>query len=227
MTLQLNKMMTTYRDTVKGVLAPPQPMPPAMVTIATLNVRVHAREGVKQRQVLVNAAELGTQILGDLDNPGLAKKANEALCTIDTEATHTVVSARRLNNGGVLFELNSEEAAAWINEAQHQIQFTAVLAPNVRIKTRVFPLVIQFIPLHFGPDRDNELRNIKGTNRLPHGAIDRAKWLKLVNQRLPSQMCGHALITFKRPEVAHMVLTNGLIVCQKQVYAEKCKKEPT
>ena len=30
-----------------------------------------------------------------------------------------------------------------------------------------------------------------------------------------------------RPEVANKILTDGLIVCQKCVYAEKCKKEPT
>ena len=121
MASQLNETTTTYRDAVKRALAPPQPIPPAMVTTATLDVRVHAREGVKKRQVLVNATEPGAQILGDLDNPGLAKKAKKALCTLDTEARHTIVSARRLNNGGVLFELDSEEAATWINEAQHQI----------------------------------------------------------------------------------------------------------
>ena len=178
---QLNETTTTYRGAMKRALAPPQPIPPAMVTTTTLDIRVRTREGVKQRQVLVNATELGAQILGDLDNPGLANKANKALNTLDTETRHTVVSARRLNNEGVLFELDSEEAATWINEAQHQIQFTAALGPNVRIKTRLFPLVIQLIPLHFGPDRDNELRNIEGNNRLPHGAINRAKWLKPVN----------------------------------------------
>ena len=32
---------------------------------------------------------------------------------------------------------------------------------------------------------------------------------------------------FTNPEVANKVLTNGIIICQKQVYAEKCKKKPT
>jgi hypothetical protein len=129
--------------------------------------------------------------------------------------------------GGVLFELDTEEAAAWINEAQHRVRFTAALAPDVRIKARLFPLMIQFIPLHFGPNKDNELRHVEGTNRLPHGAIDRAKWIKPVYHRSPHQTCRHALITFTSLEVTNRVLTNGLIVCQKRVYAEKCKKEPT
>jgi hypothetical protein len=224
---QLSETTTTYKDAVKRATAPPHPTPATITTAATLDVRVRAREGVKQRQILIDAATAGAKILGDLDNADLTKKANEALRAIDAETAHAIVSARRLNNGGVLLELDTEEAATWINEAQHRIRFTAALAPDARIKTRLFPLVIQFIPLHFGPDKDNELRHVEGTNRLPHGAIDRAKWLKPTYRRSPHQTCGHVLITFTSPEVANRVLTNGLIVCQKRVYAEKCKKEPT
>jgi hypothetical protein len=224
---QLSETTTTYRDAVAKAAALPQNTPTAITAAPTLNARVRAREGVKQRQILVDAANAGTQILAEMDNAGLAKRANEILSTIGTEHMHTVVSARRLANGGILFELDSEEAATWINEAQHRIRFTEALAPEARIKTRLFPLVIQFIPLHFGPDKDNELRYIENINRLAHGAIDRAKWLKPTHRRSPTQTCGHALITFTNPEVANKVLTNGMIVCQKRVYAEKCKKEPT
>jgi hypothetical protein len=224
---QLSETTTTYSDAVKRAAAHTQPTPVAITAIPALDVRVRAREGVKQRQILVDAADAGAQILGELDNAGLAKKANEALHTIDADTTHTIISARRLNNGGVLYEFDSEGATTWINEVQHRIQFTAALAPGARIKTRLFPLVLQFIPLHFGPDRNNELRNIEGTNRLPHGAIDKAKWLKPMYRRSPNQTCGHALITFNSPDIANKVLTNSLIICQKRVYAEKCKKEPT
>jgi hypothetical protein len=142
------------------------------------------------------------------------------------ENTHKAVSAKRLNNGGILFELDSEEAAKWMNEAQHRIQFTEALASDARIKTRLFPLVLQFIPLHFEPDKDNEIRNIENTNKHPLGAIDRARWLKPTHRWAPNETCGHALITFTNPETANKVLTNGLIICQKRVFAEKCKKNP-
>ncbi|KAF8515306.1 hypothetical protein JB92DRAFT_2573786, partial [Gautieria morchelliformis] len=122
-----------------------------------------------------------------------------------------------LGNGGVLLELDSEEAATWINEAQHRIQFTTALAPEARIKTRLYPLMIQFVPLHFVPDRDNELRHIESTNRLPHGAIDRAKWLKPANHHSPSQTCRHVLITLNSAETANKVLTNGLIMVSAHV----------
>ena len=102
----------------------------------------------------------------------MTKRANEILDTIGTEHTHAIVSARQLANGGILFELDSEEAVAWINEAQHRLMFTEVLAPGDRVKTRLFPLVIQFIPLHFRPDKDNELRHDENINKLAHGELN-------------------------------------------------------
>src|SRR6266481_7904698 len=54
-----------------------------------------------------------------------------------------------------------------------------------------------------------------------------ARWIKLAHRRAPDQTCGHAIFTLSRPEVANTILTSSLIVCQKHVYAEKCKKEPT
>jgi hypothetical protein len=191
------------------------------------DARVRAREGVKLRQVLVDAGKPGEQILEELDSVGLAKQANEILRNMDAAPDHTVVSARRLSNGGVLFEFGSEDSAKWVNEAQRRIQFTSQLAPDARMKTRLFPIVLQFVPLHFGPDRGEELRAVEGYNKLPCGAVDRARWLKPVHRRAANQTCGHALVTFTSPEVANRVLTDGLIICQKRVYAEKCKKEPT
>jgi hypothetical protein len=46
------------------------------------------------------------------------------------------------------------------------------------MKARLFPLVIQFIPLHFEPEREGELWGIEETNRLPRGTIDKARWIK-------------------------------------------------
>ena len=46
-------------------------------------------------------------------------------------------------------------------------------------------------------------------------------------QRACNQTCSHVILIASTAEVANQILTNGLLVCQKRVYAEKCKKEPT
>jgi hypothetical protein len=154
-----------------------------MATNWGCDARVHAREGIKLRQVLIDTATPGEKILEDTDNTGLARKANKVVSAMGSNDTYRIVSARRLSNGGIVFEFTSEEAAKWVNEAQHRIQFTQVIAPDARIKTRLYPLVLQFIPLHFRPERSNELRAIKGYNKLPCGAIDKARWLKPTYRR--------------------------------------------
>ena len=198
-----------------------------MTSTITLDARVRGREGIKQRQVLVDAVNMGEHILADLNNTGLVSKANEIIKGVGAVGVRIVVSAKWLTNGGILFELNMEEAARWLNEAGNRIQFTGALAPDMRMKTRLFLLVLQFIPLHFGPERENELHNVEEINGLPCGAIDKARWIKPKQHRAASQTCGHVIITLTTPEAANKVLTDGLIVCQKRVYAEKCKKEPT
>ena len=61
--------------------------------------------------------------------------------------------------------------ARWLNSAQNRITFLSNLAPEAQIKTRPFPLVIQFIPLHFGPERSEEVHHIELTNNLSPGTI--------------------------------------------------------
>ena len=62
---------------------------------------------------------------------------------------------------------------------------------------------------------------------LPNNAILWARWIKPAYCRAPDQTCGHILAVMTKPEDANTILTNGLVICQKRVYAVKCKKEPT
>ncbi|KAF8518177.1 hypothetical protein JB92DRAFT_3113124 [Gautieria morchelliformis] len=110
----INETSTSYRDAMVKVADITQRAP---ASAPTLDARVRAREGIKQRQVLVDAAALGERILAEMDNAGLMTRANEIISAMDTEGVRTVISTRRLTNGGVLFELNDEAAARWLNGA--------------------------------------------------------------------------------------------------------------
>lgn len=142
------------------------------------------------------------------------------------QSKHTANSARCLNNGGILLEMDTEEASQWLNSAKNCLTFLASLAPEARIKARTFPIVIQFVPLHFGPDRSEEMRHVEETNKMSPGSIMSTHWLKPTQCRDPKQTCAHTLITFHSTEVANRVLMEGIIICQEQVYAQRCKKEP-
>ena len=82
------------------------------------------------------------------------------------------------------------------------------------------------MPLHFRPNNDSDLCDIETANQLPSNTILRAHWIKPTYWRAPDQTCSHVLAVMTRPEDTNTILTNSLVICQKRVYAEKCKKEP-
>lgn len=84
---QLSETTNTYRDVVMRAAMRTQHIPTSVTTAPTLTARVRTREGIKQCQILVDAASTGAQILIELDNMGLTKKANEVLDAMGIEDT--------------------------------------------------------------------------------------------------------------------------------------------
>ena len=77
---------------------------------------------------------------------------NKAAQSMEGVGEHHFVSARRLNNSGVLLEMDSDMAASWISDASTREVFLSLFALDATVKDRAFSLVIQFIPLYFKPE---------------------------------------------------------------------------
>ena len=214
---------TSYRD----ALASKGPSPNPVATAATMDMRARAREGIKLRQILIDARDHGEGILRGVSDAGIVESANAAIRRMEDPPDHRFVSARRLGNGGVLLEMDSESAAGWLNVPVTRASFLNQFAPNASFKERAFPIVVQFVPLHFKPDKAPEIRQVEKDNGLPDGSLLRARWIKPAHRRARDQTCGHIILVASTADMANKMLTNGLVVCQKRVYAEKCKKEPT
>ena len=54
---------------------------------------------------MVDVGETGEQVLTELDNVALAKRANEILVSMGHSTDHTIISTRWLNNGGSFLSL--------------------------------------------------------------------------------------------------------------------------
>lgn len=124
-------------------------------------------------------------------------------------------------------ELNSKDVNTWLRLPTHITTFTYNFDLNAEIKTRTYPAIVQFVPLTFDPDNDNELRDIENTSELSEQAIVKARYVKPKEQRAPNQITGHVIINFNSPEQANHAIVHGLVICQKRVEVERCKKEPT
>ena len=79
--------------------------------------------------------------------------ANEALHRAERPPAHWFVGIRRLNNGGLLLEMDSEAATSWLNQPDNRADFLGRFALDAALKPRTYSLVVQFVPLQFRPDK--------------------------------------------------------------------------
>jgi hypothetical protein len=99
--LPLQAPSFSYRDAVT------QPADAALQT--RIDPRVRAREGIRQRQVLVEFP--GESMYRHIETARFIERFNRLIKKIDSSATHKVSTITRLRNGGVLLEMSSEEGA--------------------------------------------------------------------------------------------------------------------
>ena len=73
----------------------------------------------------MDALTPGQQLHQSVSNTQLVMKANEALHATGMECptSHRFMGVRRLNNGGLLLEMDSEEAASWLSHLANRADF--------------------------------------------------------------------------------------------------------
>ena len=202
-------------------------MPRGEPRLTQLAPRLRAREGIRARQVLLNPDQTtGTAAFKDESISGIRDEANKALLSTQGTPGYRVKAVTKLRNGGILLELDSDEAAEWFQDPEIHRTFLSHLHRSIAIKPRLYNIVVQFVPLTLHLEREVDLREIEEVNGLDEGDILKARWIKLIACRSPSQTCGHVIVSFSSPIPANDALANGLFVCHKKVYTEKCKKEP-
>ena len=219
--MQIAATAILYRDTLKSMATS------STASAATLDARVRAWEGVKAWQILVDVSSPGQQLHQGANNVQLVSLANDTLKGMEDPPLHHFIGARQLNNSGLLLEMDSKDAASWLGGSLARATFLGRFAPDAAFKSRTYSLVVQFVPLHFKPDDSNKLHTLEELNGLPTNAFLQAHWIKPLYHRAAEQTCRHVLAVMTRPKDANKILTDGLIICQKRVCAEKCKKEPT
>ena len=64
-------------------------------------------------------------------------------------------------------------------------------------------MVVQFVLLHFKPEREMELCQIEEANAIGASSILHARWIKLPHRRAPNQTCSHVIFVFSMPDTAN------------------------
>src|SRR6266481_986303 len=224
--VKLSETSSKYHDALLCPAAQTGPL--STLHFSHFPPRLKAREGIKARQVLVDMAS--DQVTGQVPLAGesvanLKGKVNKVLLDSEDMNEYKTRAVTHLWNSGILMELDSNEAVEWFADKDVWKRFLEKFHPAASIKPRLYQVIVQFVPLTLRTDREMDLQEIEEANSTKHGEIFSARWIKPVTRHKPTQTCGHIILAFRSPHSANDALAYGLFICQKKVYAEKCKCE--
>ncbi|KIK78060.1 hypothetical protein PAXRUDRAFT_17089 [Paxillus rubicundulus Ve08.2h10] len=131
----------------------------------------------------------------------------------------------RLNNGGLLIELDNEEAATWLKSKPIHNKLTDTLGIQVIIRDQTYQILLPFLPITTRINAPSTLCNIETENGLACGTITQAKWVKPPEKRAADQRVAHAILMLSNPMSANMLIRDGLYHRQDKLYPKKNKKE--
>ncbi|KAG1873168.1 hypothetical protein F4604DRAFT_1513985, partial [Suillus subluteus] len=112
-------------------------------------------------------------------------------------------SVTQYRNGGTILEMMTAEAVAHLKKANIKENFIKTLDPKAIFKDRGYPVVIQFVPLTFDSDSEDQVRDLERENDWEQGTITSTRWIKPPNKHTNHQQVAHLLAILKNPKDAN------------------------
>lgn len=193
-----------------------------------------ARNDAKQRQVLIDTAPgIDTNGLASLTEAELVAKGKAALDLMGMEASDAprgteFKGARKLKNGGVIYDMDTPAAASWLKSDGVMQSFLTKYGGTSIIKDRSYTVVAEYVPttVNLETEPHTEYKRIEDANDLRAMSVLSAKWIKPPHRRTQGQRTAHLLIGFKTIEAANTAIRNGLYIAGKRVTNRKLIQEP-
>jgi hypothetical protein len=202
---------------------------PAPVNKPSLDPKVVSDMERRARQVLVEIFnEEGNNTL-EKSLTELVSKANDALDKIkDTDKPSKVLveTALKTCKSGIVFTLNSKEAANWLRQPLNEMAFTDAFSKGSHIKERLYNLIAPRIPITFEPENSAHLRELEEVSGLRVNSVRKAKWIKPIARRRPRQMHAFAVLAISAMDTANIIIRDGLNIHGVKVRPTKQKHEP-
>jgi hypothetical protein len=189
------------------------------------NPKLAAREGIRARQIMLEGINEDSKH-GHLNGTQLKSEFNKILGTLGLVGKG-VRSATILKNRGVLVEMDNDSALAWIQKEDNSLAFRTDIGADVVIKPRTHMVIAFNAPLTLNPDDPAHTNEIRTTNNIDDGILTAIRWIKPPARRSLEQKSAHLFLSFTDAKSANRVISEGLMICNKRVRAEKVKREPT
>ena len=209
------------------------PSPPQFTPNASYSqIQIRNREEIKRRQVLIDFDRTEDMNLESMDETTLARKTNDALNTVWAATPEPKLprpklkTATLMRNGGLLLEFDSSEAAEWLKGDDVRESFLTNVGSGANIKNRTYQVIVQFVPIQFRPEDDQQLRDYENFNGLALNSVLKAEWIKPVKDRKRNQRVATMRVFHKDASSANKILSEGASVLGKRTVPKKPKKEP-
>ena len=192
-----------------------------------------AKAELQKRKIrLIKAVGLTGDGVGDLTEKQWVEKANLALSLMEGhwENKPEVVNFAGVNKerggGGVIFEMNTGEAAGWLKDKRVMSAFLAKMGSTVDYKMHTYEVVVDWVPVSFEVDQPAAWKRVEQSNGLGESAIREVVWIKPTHLRSEGQRTAIAIFRLATREDANLVIENGLYVEGKKVWGRKQVQEP-
>ena len=102
-----------------------------------------------------------------------------------------VVGTKKLQNRGVVYELDSADTALWVRSGKSV--FTDGFGGMSIVKEQATSVIVEYIPVSHSPDALAENHRIEHDSRLGVGMLLTTRWIKPLHRCAPDQQCAHLI----------------------------------
>src|SRR5882724_12064376 len=134
------------------------------------------------------------------------------------------VGAKKLNNGGVMYELNEPETSSWVRK--EKVAFMASFSGSAIMRDRAISVLVEFVPVAHSLDALAEDRRIECDSGLKEGVLMSTRWIKPEQRCAIGQKAAHLIARFRTHGVVNSTIKEGLVIAGKRVWARRMRKEP-
>jgi len=189
-----------------------------------------SRDRLQARQILLDKAPgLESHGIASLTEAEAVAKGNEAIRLTFGENEVAarevkVVGAKILRNGGVVLEMNSEEAVRVTRERRSDLEKN--LGGTSVLKNREWATLAEYVPVKHDVTSAPEREQIAKSSGLDATLLVSTRWIKPVHKRTHNQQAAHLIARWATPEAANEAIQNGVIISGKRCNVRKLDPEP-
>lgn len=135
------------------------------------------------------------------------------------------ISVKRLGNGGVVYEINTNEAAQWIKKPEVMEAFVNSYASNASSRPNGYLVIVENVPLYFDPENIVSKEKIAKSNDIQANDILEARFVKPPQQRKEGQRTGHVFFKMRTRETANILIEKGTVIEHRRADTRKMLDE--